>query len=104
MDGRSVHAILGTPGGDLGEFIIMLTIMERVQMKSFSFEDVFTIFQSYLVDMSDTGKSRFFMGTDAAALELWGRSVGVANPLQPRDAGAFIKCRFRYLNSFIIRA
>ena len=71
---------MGTPGGDLGEFIRLMQIVELsrgAHAAELSEEVVLTHFQQLLEDMQEAGRSHFFMGTDAAALKRWGDAAAV---------------------------
>lgn len=87
IDGRADYAVMGTPGGDAGEFLLALNVMERARRahaSRFAFEDVLFWLQQYLEDMQEAGRLHFYMGTDAAALRRWGSAAHAPNPLQPR--------------------
>jgi hypothetical protein len=91
IDGRAKYAIMGTPGGDIGEFILALNAFEKVRAETgpkrlLDFEDVLNYFQSYLQDMTKEGKQIFYMGTDTNALKNIAEATGVKDPLQPQTA------------------
>lgn len=87
IDGRADYAVMGSPGGDAGEFLLALNVMERARRAHatrFAFEDVLFWLQQYLEDMQEAGRLHFYMGTDAEALQRWGSAARAPNPLQPR--------------------
>ena len=48
VDGRDDHGVIGTPGGDAGEFLLALTSIERAVGKPFPFECMESVLRSYL--------------------------------------------------------
>ena len=48
VDGRDDHGVIGTPGGDAGEFLLALTSIERATGKPFPFECMESVLRSYL--------------------------------------------------------
>ena len=48
VDGRDDHGVIGTPGGDAGEFLLALTSIERATGKPFPFESMESVLRSYL--------------------------------------------------------
>ena len=84
MDGRARYGILGTPGGDLGEFILALAAMEElIKPKTLSEEDVYQYFEEFLEHMANEGKHLFYHGTDEAALGRLAAAAEVGDPLSP---------------------
>lgn len=63
VDGRDSHGVIGTPGGDAGELLLALAVVERMQRKQFTREDI----ECVLLDHVDTF-GRFYMHTDVAAM------------------------------------
>lgn len=87
IDGRATYAVMGTPGGDIGEFLLAVNVLERsrpAHQSLLGFEDVLYYFQEYLEDMQEAGRFHFYMGTDSDAVQRWAKAALVANPLQPR--------------------
>lgn len=63
VDGRDSHGVIGTPGGDAGELLLALAVVERLEKKQFTREQL----ESVLLDHVDTF-GRFYMHTDIAAV------------------------------------
>ncbi len=103
-DARGDHAILGTPGGDVAEFILMLNAVEHTRPldKAYTYDVILTVFKDYLAEIDGT----FYMHTDASGFLLWAsetkKRCGLTNPLKPRSdkqrdvalhiAPAFLRC------------
>ena len=63
-DSRATNPILGTPGGDLGEFILAMNVMERARRENtepFSDEMILYYFQTYLQKMLERSGKAFLM-------------------------------------------
>ncbi len=65
VDGREDHPIIGTPGGDAGELLLLLATAERVNHPDF---DLDRRIPALLTDYLDTF-GQFYMHTDTHALE-----------------------------------
>ncbi len=63
VDGRDSHGVIGTPGGDAGELLLALAVIERMEKRQFSREDL----ECVLLDHVDTF-GRFYMHTDVGAV------------------------------------
>jgi rhodanese-related sulfurtransferase len=48
VDGRDDHGVIGTPGGDAGEFLLALTSIERATGKPFPIECMEEVLRAYL--------------------------------------------------------
>lgn len=64
VDGRSSEGIIGTPGGNMGEFILALDAAEKVTDVWIRPNEVFYLFDEYLKRFG-----AFYMHTDTHALE-----------------------------------
>ena len=64
VDGRSSTGIIGTPGGNMGEFILALHAAELVTNKTTTNTQVSHIFKNYLLRFN-----AFYMHTDTHALD-----------------------------------
>ncbi len=64
VDGRDDHAVLGTPGGDMGELLLALTVYEQTRKLPLGREELHTLFVDHTVAFGD-----FYMHTDTQALE-----------------------------------
>lgn len=64
IDGRDDCGVIGTPGGDMGEFIIALTAAEELMNRHLTDADVAVLFQRRL-----DAFGRFYMHTDQACLD-----------------------------------
>ena len=62
VDGRDEHGVIGTPGGDAGEFLLALTSIERATGKHFPVECMEDVLRAYL----DTF-GHFYIHSDTAA-------------------------------------
>jgi hypothetical protein len=63
VDGRSDLGIIGTPGGNAGEFLLCLAVLEQVTGKPFPPEQVAPFFEAYLKAFG-----KFYMHGDTHAL------------------------------------
>ena len=92
-DSRSTDPIVGTPGGDVAEFILAMNVMEKAwhsqhSTNDLSDEHVLYYFQEFLEQMVElTGKRLFFMCVDEVALVAWSKAAQVADPTRPRGLG-----------------
>lgn len=66
LDGRVAEGLLGTPGGDAGEFVLGLLVYQDLSGVVLTQENVTDILNSYLKCME---MSRFYMCTDQAAID-----------------------------------
>ncbi len=64
VDGRDGHAVIGTPGGDAGEFLLALAAAEQVIGHALPDAEVPKLFDSYLESFG-----HFYMHTDAHAVD-----------------------------------
>jgi hypothetical protein len=48
VDGRDEHGVIGTPGGNAGEFLLALTSIERATGKHFPVECMEEVLRGYL--------------------------------------------------------
>jgi len=64
VDGRSQDGIIGTPGGNMGEFILMLDAAEKVAKETIRSAEVFHILSQYIKHFG-----AFYMHTDTHALQ-----------------------------------
>lgn len=69
VDPRSEYAVLGTPGGDIGEFIIALSAVEQLLQFEFTEAQVKDLFEGAVLAFSENYRNRFYMHTDEAAIE-----------------------------------
>lgn len=81
-DGRSQLAVIGTPGGDVAEFIIGLSVVERGKSlrAAFTKDQVMT----YLFNFLST-RDHFYAHTDANSLKLLSEATGIEDPLNPKN-------------------
>jgi hypothetical protein len=91
-DPRLQYAGMFTPGGDLGEFLLTLTALERVQNQElkagenrvrFGQQEVGFYLHSYLEYMSSHGKHQFAGCTDVEALQKLAEAAQVLDALEP---------------------
>ncbi len=77
MDGRSPDALLGTPGGDAGEFILALFIYEGMLggNRKLTQDAVDSFLINYLKLMK---RDKFYMCTDDESLEHLERELGIS--------------------------
>jgi len=99
IDGRANYAVMGTPGGDISEFIISLCAFEKVRRSppgstGLTHLDVKALLLDLLASMPAEGagtRKKFYMHTDEAAMTRLGKAAGVSNPADasmPPDAKA----------------
>jgi len=86
MDGRAEYAILGTPGGDLGEFIRAIQAVEKLVYRFIDFDEVDSLLRRFLESMSDAGRHYFAMCTDETSKKAMYEAAKVKEPLNPLDA------------------
>lgn len=89
---RLEYAVLATPGGDIGEFIRALAVLEEYLLRPLARGEVYRLlyglFQHLLAE--SYGQRFFYMGTDALHHDAWYKSVGLKpdHILNPLDDGA----------------
>ncbi len=66
VDGRDSQGVVGTPGGDAGEFLLALAAIESLTEIEFGAEKVADLLDDYLETFG-----RFYMHTDRHAVEHW---------------------------------
>lgn len=89
-DSRATYGVLGTPGGDLAEFLLAMNVMERArqpQSEPLGDETIMYHFQEYLEEMVQSGKKHFFYCVGSEALQRWAEAAQVADPIHPRGNG-----------------
>lgn len=64
VDGRGLQAVIGTPGGDMGLIVTILSVAEKIRGRIFSRDEVDQIFASYCKTFG-----KFYMHTDQHGLE-----------------------------------
>lgn len=74
IEGRTAHPILGTPGGDLAEWLIACAMYEGLVNKELAAADVERFFRIYL---KATSKMSFYYSTDRKSTELLGRIMRI---------------------------
>lgn len=84
-DGRARYAVMGAPGGDMGELLLALSALEKLRpgLPKLDEEQVLFYFQDYLEWMVLSGKQRFYHHSDKKAMMEWGKAAGVKDPLTP---------------------
>jgi hypothetical protein len=85
IDGRSKYAVMGSPGGDIGEFFLAMVAYESASMMTSRSDTglVYQMLSQFLEDMIKYGKSRFTLVTDEVAVASWTRSAEVTDALHP---------------------
>ena len=68
------HQVLGTPGGDFGEFVLGLGSIETLYGVVLSQGEIEPILRRYL----ETAPDFFFLHTTKAALAIWGKTAGLS--------------------------
>lgn len=86
VDARADYALLGTPGGDIGEVALALAAVEESTGKQFTRIEVNALLQEYLDAMGQRGKKYLYMHTDEAALQKLKEVTKVEDPMQPATA------------------
>lgn len=77
IDGRHTHAVIGTPGGDAGEFLLMLAAFEELTGHAVADAEIDRLLSDYVAAFG-----RFYLHTDTAAL----LRLGAALRRDPRFA------------------
>jgi len=72
VDGRDSQGVVGTPGGDAGEFVLAMAAIESLTDTEF---DAATV-EAFLDDYLETF-GRFYMHTDRQAVEVWIKAMRV---------------------------
>lgn len=93
VDGRDDHGVVGTPGGDAGEFVLSLAALEKLTGQNVSDEAISSLLHAWV-----DAFGRFYMHTDENALDALiddlrqGEITGpvVANIDHPNDWRAFL--------------
>lgn len=70
IDGRARGAIVGAPGGDVGELVLLLGALEQVSARPLSTDAVRRLFEHHVA-----ARQRFYMHTDNAAISRLARAV-----------------------------
>eukprot|EP00941_MAST-03F_sp_MAST-3F-sp1_P002034 g2034.t1 len=91
-DSHATFPIMGAPGGDVGEFLLGLTTLQKMRgiryggaSNPLSKEEVSILFQQYLATMTEKqGKEIFFACTNVHTLAAWGKAATSSEPLRPR--------------------
>ena len=86
FDGRARYALMGTPGGDLGEFFLAMDTIEKVMPQSsgkLSFEEILLHLEDYLAMMPYDGKQYFFFQSDDEAMRNWEVDAEVSSAAIP---------------------
>jgi rhodanese-related sulfurtransferase len=92
VDGRNPEAVLGTPGGDAGEFLLALAAVEQVSGQQLSEAQVGALLDRYVEAFG-----RFYMHTDTYALKALGEALTRDGRLSAwraqieEDVGAFVR-------------
>jgi len=76
LDGRNDEKILGTPGGDMGEFILAIHALAKVSGTVPTQDDIQTIFERYLNSMT---RDKFFYEIDEKAYTKLAVDTGCRN-------------------------
>jgi len=102
-DGRHDYAALSTPGGDIGEFILGLTAVEKTRplTQAFTAAQVVSYFENYLSEL----QGKFYMHTDEMGFLAWRKvtkkMVNLDDPLKPetmQQREYMLETAPRYLN------
>ncbi|OMJ70354.1 hypothetical protein SteCoe_31686 [Stentor coeruleus] len=76
LDGRIVEPLLGTPGGDAGEFVLGLLVYQDLIKTPLTEQQVLDYLQSYLKCMETT---RFYMCTDQISIDHVMKELAIDN-------------------------
>jgi hypothetical protein len=69
IDSRQQDSVLGTPGGDFGEFLVGLSVAEDLLNRPFADEEVFQLLRQF-VTWNKRDNATFFLHTDDGAVAL----------------------------------
>jgi len=94
LDGRNDEKVLGTPGGDMGEFIQALNAYTKVSGTKLGADEVSAIFERYLKVMT---RNKFFYETDERSYLKIAVATGCRN-LHVAEMGALRHKREAYLS------
>jgi hypothetical protein len=89
IDGRHDGPIVGAPGGDAGEFLLLLAALEKSSGLVFSQPEVLAILEAYMEN-----EGRFYLHTDRAALDALDaslRDLGISSWESARNRGVSIE-------------
>jgi rhodanese-related sulfurtransferase len=70
IDGRHTHAVIGTPGGDAGEFLLMLAAFEALTTRRVTAAEIDHLLDDYIAAFG-----RFYLHTDTHALARLGTTL-----------------------------
>jgi len=93
MDFKGQRAIIGTPGGDFGEFMLAYNVYQDIEkQKGFSYDTVKANLASF-IDKHCSPARPFYKHTDAARVESLAAQMRVANfpNTRPADTSAWFK-------------
>ncbi len=76
MDGRDQQPVLGTPGGDLGEFLVALSVVKQLRQKDFAPADVDRLLHDWLL-WEKKGTYPMYLETDEEALSYLAKHLHV---------------------------
>ncbi|MBI5514339.1 MAG: hypothetical protein HY909_11255 [Deltaproteobacteria bacterium] len=76
VDGRDDHGVIGSPGGDAGEFLLALAALERLTGKPFDIARMHTLLRAWADAFGD-----FYMHTDVGAYNVFMKSMGADSRL-----------------------
>jgi hypothetical protein len=82
IDGRHDGPIVGAPGGDAGELVLLLSALEDEMGQAFSESEVLSILEAYI-----EAHGRFYLHTDRAALDQ------LEETLEAKDIGLWKQAR-----------
>ena len=90
IDGRAKYAVMGSPGADMGEFLLAVSCFESAAaaeggMAGSRVDDglAYRLMSTFLEDMVLYGKTKFAYVTDESAVDSWTRSAEVTDALRP---------------------
>jgi hypothetical protein len=76
VDARSTYAVLGTPGGDFGEWLLAMAAAEKLNpAHKFTMEEVNSLFQEFLYRMEGIGRHYFYLHTGPATTHTAGSAL-----------------------------
>lgn len=92
VDGRDERGVVGTPGGDAGEFLLAVAATESVIGRPFTVAEI-----QVLLEIWADAFGRFYMHTDLHAIEVLYRSLEADPQLRPTIEGLDEGGRRRFL-------
>eukprot|EP00742_Colponemidia_sp_Colp-10_P001017 GILJ01001099.1.p1 GENE.GILJ01001099.1~~GILJ01001099.1.p1 ORF type:complete len:394 (-),score=54.99 GILJ01001099.1:203-1384(-) len=83
-DSRANYALMGTPGGDIGEVILAFSAVEKLKGLILEEQQINGMLQDLVRFLIDQGRPYLYMHSDKKALEAWKQAARVSDARNPR--------------------